>query len=234
MHNRSGRSQNVSPPSRVPGASIRPTVGMPRARVHASTTRLSLPVRLARPQRDRPAIGDQQWVEGVHEVRNLVLRLRARGPSGRAPSSPRRTGRAPAGPCRGRTVEEAARGMSKARAERLAGPPDEHFAERRSCSGHRKRVRRPSRRENKRRAYPFGHGRLRRHRSDHACRPASGRRIRPQSTVADAANATVAFEAPTVEEVSGRPYLATLSDIWDDVREIWRQGMDVLRDPRID
>ena len=49
----------------------------------------------------------------------------------------------------------------------------------------------------------------------------------------DAANATVAFEAPTVEEVSGQPYLATLSDIWDDVREIWRQGMDVLRDPRI-
>ena len=49
----------------------------------------------------------------------------------------------------------------------------------------------------------------------------------------DAANATVAFEAPRVEEVSGQPYLATLSDIWEDVREIWRQGMDVLRDPRI-
>ena len=43
----------------------------------------------------------------------------------------------------------------------------------------------------------------------------------------------MAFEAPAVEEVSGQPYLATLSDIWDDVREIWRQGMDVLRDPRI-
>ena len=42
-----------------------------------------------------------------------------------------------------------------------------------------------------------------------------------------------AFEAPAVEEVSGQPYLATLSYIWDDVREIWRQGMDVLRDPRI-
>ena len=49
----------------------------------------------------------------------------------------------------------------------------------------------------------------------------------------DAANATVAFEAPTVEEVSGQPYLATLSDTWDDVREIWRQSMDVLRDPRM-
>jgi hypothetical protein len=48
-----------------------------------------------------------------------------------------------------------------------------------------------------------------------------------------AENATVAFEAPAVEEVSGQPYVATLSDIWDDVREIWRQSMDVLRDPRI-
>ena len=38
---------------------------------------------------------------------------------------------------------------------------------------------------------------------------------------------------PAVEEVSGQPYLATMSEIWDDVREIWRQGMDVLRDPRI-
>jgi len=37
----------------------------------------------------------------------------------------------------------------------------------------------------------------------------------------------------TVEEISGEPFLATLSYWWDDVREIWRQGMDVLRDPRI-
>ena len=36
MQNRSGRSQNVSPPSIVPGASIRPTVGIPAARVQAS------------------------------------------------------------------------------------------------------------------------------------------------------------------------------------------------------
>ena len=41
------------------------------------------------------------------------------------------------------------------------------------------------------------------------------------------------LDGPAVEEVSGKPYLATLSDIWDDVREIWRQGMDVLRDPQI-
>jgi hypothetical protein len=36
-----------------------------------------------------------------------------------------------------------------------------------------------------------------------------------------------------VEDVSGRPFLAALNDWWDDVREVWRQGMDVLRDPRI-
>ena len=36
-----------------------------------------------------------------------------------------------------------------------------------------------------------------------------------------------------VEEISGEPFLAALRWWWDDVREIWRQGMDVLRDPRI-
>ena len=36
-----------------------------------------------------------------------------------------------------------------------------------------------------------------------------------------------------IEDVSGRPFLAPLTDWWDDVRELWRQGMDVLRDPRI-
>ena len=54
----------------------------------------------------------------------------------------------------------------------------------------------------------------------------------------------VELDVPALEEVSGQPYLATLSYIWDDVREmwrqsmddvreIWRQSMDVLRDPRI-
>ena len=36
-----------------------------------------------------------------------------------------------------------------------------------------------------------------------------------------------------IEDVSGRPFLGELTDWWDDVREVWRQGMDVLRDPRI-
>ena len=50
MQNRSGRSQNVSPPSTVPGASIRPIVGIPSAVVQASSAagsaaRLGLPGR---------------------------------------------------------------------------------------------------------------------------------------------------------------------------------------------
>ena len=43
----------------------------------------------------------------------------------------------------------------------------------------------------------------------------------------------VELEEPAVEELSGQSFLAPLTDAWDDVREIWRQGMDVLRDPRI-
>ena len=39
MHSRSGRSQNVSPPSTVPGASIRPMVGMPCASVQRLQSR---------------------------------------------------------------------------------------------------------------------------------------------------------------------------------------------------
>ena len=51
---------------------------------------------------------------------------------------------------------------------------------------------------------------------------------------ADAAVADlVEFDVPAVEEVSGQPFLATVTYVWDDIREIWRQGMDVLRDPRI-
>jgi hypothetical protein len=43
----------------------------------------------------------------------------------------------------------------------------------------------------------------------------------------------VELEEPTLEELAGRPFLARLTDAWDDYREVWRQGMDVLRDPRI-
>jgi hypothetical protein len=44
---------------------------------------------------------------------------------------------------------------------------------------------------------------------------------------------SVEDEVLWIEDVSGRPFLAPLTDWWDDVRELWRQGMDVLRDPRI-
>jgi hypothetical protein len=43
----------------------------------------------------------------------------------------------------------------------------------------------------------------------------------------------VELEEPAIEELTGRPFLAWLTDAWDDYREVWRQGMDVLRDPRI-
>ena len=43
----------------------------------------------------------------------------------------------------------------------------------------------------------------------------------------------VQIEETAVEELTGRPFLAPLTDWWEDVREIWRQSMDVLRDPRI-
>jgi hypothetical protein len=43
----------------------------------------------------------------------------------------------------------------------------------------------------------------------------------------------VEFEDPAIEEITGRPFLASLTDAWDDYRDVWRQAMDVLRDPRI-
>ena len=42
----------------------------------------------------------------------------------------------------------------------------------------------------------------------------------------------VELDVPAVMEVSGQPFLATLGYVWDDIREVWRQGMDVLRDPQ--
>lgn len=45
--------------------------------------------------------------------------------------------------------------------------------------------------------------------------------------------ATSVEDEVQIEDVRGRPFLAALTDWWDDVREVWRQGMDVLRDPRI-
>jgi hypothetical protein len=76
MQNRSGRTQKVSPPSIVPGASIRPRVRYARCRRPClDGRRLGRPVRLAGPEWDRATVGHQQRVEGVHEVRRRELGL---------------------------------------------------------------------------------------------------------------------------------------------------------------
>ena len=73
MQNRSGRSQNVSPPSMVPGASIRPAIGMPASFIQVSSTSGSAAaVGLARSERHRTGVGDQDGVEHVDEVRVVV------------------------------------------------------------------------------------------------------------------------------------------------------------------
>jgi hypothetical protein len=64
MQKRSGRSQNVSPPSIVAGAGP----GLDRRGLRE-------PVRLARPERDRPSVGDEERVVGVDEVGAGDLRL---------------------------------------------------------------------------------------------------------------------------------------------------------------
>jgi len=58
-------------------------------------------------------------------------------------------------------------------------------------------------------------------------------RVSRHEPIERGAAAVVELADDTVEEISGEPFLATLSYWWDDVREIWRQCMDVLRDPRI-
>ena len=74
MHSRSGRSQNVSPPSIVPGASIRPSGRDPVVeRPPFDDLRLAEAVRLAGTERDRAAIADEQRVERVDEVRAVGL-----------------------------------------------------------------------------------------------------------------------------------------------------------------
>ena len=70
MQKVSRSSQKVSPPSTVPGASMRPMTGMPRARVPGLVGGLFAPaIRLPRAEQDRAAVGDQRRVEGVAEVR---------------------------------------------------------------------------------------------------------------------------------------------------------------------
>ena len=233
MHNRSGRSQNVSPPSIVPGASIRPTVGIPWSSVHAfDDLRLAEAVRLAGTQRDRAAIADEQRVERVDEVGAVGLGVEH---VDRRPERREQLHEPVVLALRDRQVarvEEAVGGIVERPAERRTRPLDEHVAQRRGHAlgaegaldgRHGARIAA---------GVPSGHGRLRRHGSDHARRPASRLASRARRTRA-AKPTSSSSTLPAVEEVSGQPFLATLSYVWDDIREIWRQGMDVLRDPRI-
>ena len=60
----------MSPASTVPGASIRPAVGMSRASgPRFEDRRLAGPVRLARPEGHRAALGHEQRIEHVDEIR---------------------------------------------------------------------------------------------------------------------------------------------------------------------
>ena len=101
--NRSGRSQIVSPPSIVPGRldppDRRDAVGQ---RPGLDRRRLDLPVRLARSQRDRAAVGDQERVEGVQQVRAVDLRLEQVDGRAERGRGARRTPRARAWRPRGR------------------------------------------------------------------------------------------------------------------------------------
>ena len=58
-------------------------------------------------------------------------------------------------------------------------------------------------------------------------------RVTREAGPAPSAVPTSVEDEVQIEDVRGRPFLAALTDWWDDVREVWRQGMDVLRDPRI-
>ncbi len=74
MHSRSGRSQNVSPPSIVPGASIRADGrDAPGVQPGLDEELLALSVRLARPERDRAPVGHEERVELVDEVGRVAL-----------------------------------------------------------------------------------------------------------------------------------------------------------------
>ena len=91
MHSRSGRSQNVSPPSIVPGASIRPSVGMPRA---------------ARPRLEDVGLARRGWAcragaGSRRRRRSAAGRRRRRGPG--RPSRRRGRGRRPRGRSRSST-----------------------------------------------------------------------------------------------------------------------------------
>ena len=97
-------------------------------------------VRLAGPERDGAAVGDQQRIERVDEVRAVASRRRARGRSARGSRAARRTRRARAGRRRGRPGG-GSRGPGRRTPRPNAGPGPLHedlAQAARSCSGRRR------------------------------------------------------------------------------------------------
>ena len=39
-------------------------------------------------------------------------------------------------------------------------------------------------------------------------------------------------DLPRVEDLSGEPFAARVLDLWEDIRDVWRQGKEVLADPQ--
>ena len=103
---------------------------------------LAGPVRLARPERDRAAVGDQQRVEDVGEIRVVVAGRLVEDVDGGAQSRQRidETRRARAAPGRGRPAGGSrSPASSNARPNAVAGPAHEHLARAPpSCSARRK------------------------------------------------------------------------------------------------
>ena len=58
-------------------------------------------------------------------------------------------------------------------------------------------------------------------------------RVSPHEPIDRDEAVVVELHDDVVEEISGEPFLAAVRWWWDDVRDIWRQCVDVWRDPRI-
>ena len=145
MQNRSGRSQNVSPPSTVPGRLDAPDRRDPvRERPGLQRGWLAAPIGLARAgagsRRGRSPAVDRRCRRG----RATRSRSRGRGPRPSEARSPR-TRRARGGRARGRPGAGSRGPDRRTRTERRAGPLDQHVAQAApSCSGPRTGERRSS------------------------------------------------------------------------------------------
>ena len=131
MQNRSGRSQNVSPPSMVPGAVDAPERrDAGRLGPGLQQRRLAGAVRLAGAERDGAAVGHEQRIERVDEVRIVGLGLEDvdRRPEPGQDLEERVV--LAARNVEVDRVQEAVRGIVECAPEGFAGPFDEHVAQR--------------------------------------------------------------------------------------------------------